>query len=61
MRDVREPLDQLELMRDLAALGLDVLLGLLEVLGGRLRLESDLLSSTSTAYCKTLEQRVRTL
>lgn len=39
---VRESLDQLELVRDLAALGLDILLRLREVLGGRLGLESDL-------------------
>ena len=43
----RESLDQLELVRDLAALGLDILLRLLEVLSGRLGLESDLFSSTT--------------
>ena len=42
LRDVRETLDQLELVGDLAALGLDILLCLLKVLGGRLGLESDL-------------------
>jgi hypothetical protein len=45
--DVREALDQLELVGDLAALGLNVLLRLLEVLGGSLRLESDLFLSTT--------------
>lgn len=40
--DVREALDELELVGDFAALGLNILLCLLEVLGGRLGLESDL-------------------
>lgn len=46
--DVREALDQLELVGNLAALGLDVLLGFLKVLGGRLRLKSDLKHIIST-------------
>ena len=39
---VREALDQLELVCDLAALGLDILLGILEVLMRGLGLEGDL-------------------
>lgn len=45
--DIREPLDQRELMRDLAALGLDLLLRVLKLLGGGLGLESDLSNTTS--------------
>ena len=40
--NVREALDQLELVCDLAALGLDILLGILEVLMRGLGLEGDL-------------------
>ena len=38
---IRESLDQRELMCDLAALGFNFLLRILELLGGSLRLESD--------------------
>ena len=41
-RNIREALDQLELVCDLAALGLDILLGALEVLVRGLGLEGNL-------------------
>lgn len=46
---LREPLDQRELMRDLAALGLNLLLRVLQLLRRSLGLESDLLSALTSA------------
>lgn len=55
---VRETFDQLELVCDLATLGLDILLRLLEVLRGCLGLESDLRESAPSPFL-TLYSHIR--
>lgn len=59
--DVRETLDELELVSDLAAFGLDILLRLLEVLGGSLGLESDLYGISAFTHPQISNHVSRTL